>query len=166
MSGDGCCCIVMFLAVIGIVILDRGINGDSHSAVTYIVGILLLMPCMVVMLIFIYFQLEDCIGCNRRSTVVNHPIVVEPQINDIKVEINISPQHSAKYNTPKYLHYNISRNIDNKNMECSICLVEFQKTDMVYLTPCCHIYHIHCLDKWLNNHDNCPICMNKLSVVI
>ena len=49
---------------------------------------------------------------------------------------------------------------------CSICLVEYgphaelnggDELDAAQLR-CRHLFHQSCIDKWLQNHDTCPIC--------
>ena len=45
-------------------------------------------------------------------------------------------------------------------MDCSIC---FEKLiEDTFLTECKHNFHIECLDKWTDNHNECPLCRNIL----
>ncbi|XP_048326140.2 RING-H2 finger protein ATL66 [Ziziphus jujuba] len=47
--------------------------------------------------------------------------------------------------------------------ECCICLGAFADGDKVkVLPPCNHCYHPHCVDAWLINHSNCPLCRASL----
>lgn len=39
--------------------------------------------------------------------------------------------------------------------DCPICLSEIHEE---YKTPCGHKYCSSCLNEWLNNHNNCPLC--------
>ncbi|KAF8754856.1 hypothetical protein HU200_011393 [Digitaria exilis] len=42
---------------------------------------------------------------------------------------------------------------------CSVCLGVFQNGEMVRLLPVClHLYHVECIDPWLDAHSSCPIC--------
>lgn len=43
---------------------------------------------------------------------------------------------------------------------CSICLMEFEKEDVVSrLTRCCHLFHADCIERWLDcNQFTCPVC--------
>lgn len=42
---------------------------------------------------------------------------------------------------------------------CSVCLNEFQQDEFLRLLPkCCHAFHVHCIDTWLQTHSNCPLC--------
>ncbi|KAM3303025.1 RING-H2 finger protein ATL57 [Capsicum chacoense] len=43
--------------------------------------------------------------------------------------------------------------------DCSICLTEFEVSELVRLIPYCrHMFHKHCLDTWLSSHVTCPLC--------
>jgi hypothetical protein len=42
---------------------------------------------------------------------------------------------------------------------CSVCLGAFQLGETVRLLPVClHLYHVECIDLWLEAHTTCPIC--------
>ena len=46
---------------------------------------------------------------------------------------------------------------------CSIDILEFNRGDMVFFTPCQHIFHPVCLTVWMNacvnaNEKRCPNC--------
>jgi len=45
--------------------------------------------------------------------------------------------------------------------ECPICLIEIKQTDF-HITSCNHIFCKNCIDTWLHNHNNCPICRHIL----
>ncbi|XP_031477830.1 RING-H2 finger protein ATL2-like [Nymphaea colorata] len=50
-------------------------------------------------------------------------------------------------------------------VECAICLSKFESTDDVRLLPKCkHTFHMHCIDRWLQQHSNCPVCRQKVEV--
>ncbi|PKA49115.1 RING-H2 finger protein ATL52 [Apostasia shenzhenica] len=43
--------------------------------------------------------------------------------------------------------------------DCSVCLGEFRDGELVRLLPkCSHAFHLHCIDRWLRSHVNCPLC--------
>ena len=44
------------------------------------------------------------------------------------------------------------------NAHCAICLSEFQREEVVRALPCLHIYHISCIDAWLQSSATCPVC--------
>ena len=51
----------------------------------------------------------------------------------------------------------------DKSQSCTICMEEFQPGDRVRILPCFHQYHVACVDEWLHQHSDCPIC--KFSLV-
>jgi len=45
---------------------------------------------------------------------------------------------------------------------CSICLGEFVKGEMCKTLPCAHQYHSGCIDQWLSNVAQCPMCKTDI----
>jgi hypothetical protein len=46
---------------------------------------------------------------------------------------------------------------------CSICLAHYSSPEILCRIPTCgHIFHVACLDSWLQQHRSCPLC--KISV--
>lgn len=46
---------------------------------------------------------------------------------------------------------------------CSICLEEFTEgEDIRRINSCEHVFHPHCIERWLSNHINCPYCRNDI----
>ncbi|KAI3459492.1 hypothetical protein Pfo_016155 [Paulownia fortunei] len=51
-----------------------------------------------------------------------------------------------------------------KPYECAVCLNEFQEEEKLRVIPNCdHVFHIDCIDIWLQNNANCPICRTSVS---
>ncbi|KAE9619190.1 hypothetical protein Lal_00047086 [Lupinus albus] len=49
--------------------------------------------------------------------------------------------------------------------ECAICLNEFQENEKLRIIPnCSHVFHIDCIDVWLQNNANCPLCRTSISL--
>ena len=54
--------------------------------------------------------------------------------------------------------------IDTNNLQellfqdCSICLDNFKNEETIITTPCLHYFHEKCLNLWLENNHNCPLC--------
>ncbi|CAL4932126.1 unnamed protein product [Urochloa decumbens] len=43
--------------------------------------------------------------------------------------------------------------------DCPICLEPFADDDGVRVVPACgHLYHAHCIDRWLDMRNSCPVC--------
>ncbi|KAF8401866.1 hypothetical protein HHK36_012813 [Tetracentron sinense] len=48
--------------------------------------------------------------------------------------------------------------------ECAVCLNEFQEEEKLRVLPnCTHAFHIDCIDIWLQNNANCPLCRSSIS---
>ncbi|KAK3130578.1 hypothetical protein QOZ80_6BG0495320 [Eleusine coracana subsp. coracana] len=48
---------------------------------------------------------------------------------------------------------------DEEAATCSVCLGALEVGETVRLLPVCmHLYHVDCIDPWLDAHSTCPIC--------
>ncbi|XP_031395740.1 RING-H2 finger protein ATL1 isoform X2 [Punica granatum] len=58
-----------------------------------------------------------------------------------------------------------SRDFDQRSYcECAVCLNEFQEDEKLRIIPSCsHVFHIDCIDIWLQNNANCPLCRTSVS---
>lgn len=53
-----------------------------------------------------------------------------------------------------------------KSCECAVCLNEFQEEEKLRVIPNCgHVFHIDCIDVWLQNNANCPLCRTSISAI-
>lgn len=51
-----------------------------------------------------------------------------------------------------------------KFSECAVCLNEFEEDEKLRIIPnCAHIFHIDCIDVWLQSNANCPLCRTSIS---
>lgn len=54
------------------------------------------------------------------------------------------------------------RRVGETNSECVICLSEFEERERVKVIPSCgHVFHVGCIDTWLECHVTCPICRTE-----
>ncbi|KAK1379842.1 RING-H2 finger protein ATL16 [Heracleum sosnowskyi] len=52
----------------------------------------------------------------------------------------------------------------NSFVECAVCLNEFHEQEKLRMIPNCgHLFHIDCIDVWLQNNANCPLCRTSIS---
>jgi len=45
---------------------------------------------------------------------------------------------------------------------CSICITELQPGEAVRQIPCNHLFHVACLDQWLQINARCPNCVQAI----
>ncbi|WCJ24019.1 RING/U-box superfamily protein [Euphorbia peplus] len=67
---------------------------------------------------------------------------------------------------PIFKFKNVSETEGKERMfcECAVCLNEFQEDEKLRIIPnCSHVFHIDCIDIWLQNNANCPLCRNSIS---
>jgi hypothetical protein len=46
---------------------------------------------------------------------------------------------------------------------CAVCMEEFESGIEAARTPCSHVYHRHCIAKWLQESNTCPLRRRELS---
>ncbi|CAN6163820.1 unnamed protein product [Urochloa humidicola] len=67
---------------------------------------------------------------------------------------------SFPYN--RSVRHNVSGGGGEEEASCSVCLGAFQTGEMVRLLPVClHLFHVECIDPWLDMHSTCPICRSS-----
>ncbi|KAK7272529.1 hypothetical protein RJT34_29185 [Clitoria ternatea] len=60
---------------------------------------------------------------------------------------------------PPLVNYGMHGVTRNCGGDCAICLEEFQVGQFCQVFPMCqHIFHSHCIDRWLQKKLTCPIC--------
>ena len=51
---------------------------------------------------------------------------------------------------------------EDRDVDCAICLKEFEENEDLIFTTCKHMYHEECLRKWLIERQVCPLCKSTL----
>lgn len=52
--------------------------------------------------------------------------------------------------------------IEKGDTTCTVCLEDFQDTDVVKQTICNHTFHPTCLEQWVKDNHSCPNCKGSL----
>ena len=54
----------------------------------------------------------------------------------------------------------------SEHTECVICLMDFEKNEMVTALPCDvrHYFHAECISSWSKKNSTCPLCKTPFSV--
>lgn len=50
----------------------------------------------------------------------------------------------------------------NYLFRCAICMLDFERGQLLRFLPCEHSYHSHCIDDWLLRSLTCPSCMEPV----
>lgn len=54
---------------------------------------------------------------------------------------------------------------EGERCECAVCLNEFNQDEKLRRIPnCSHVFHIDCIDAWLQNNANCPLCRTSICI--
>lgn len=66
-------------------------------------------------------------------------------------------------NYPKLIYAQAKLHEGNSTASCcSICLADYKDTDVLGLLPDCgHLFHVKCVDPWLQQQATCPVCRNS-----
>lgn len=46
----------------------------------------------------------------------------------------------------------------SSNESCAICIGDYKHGEKLRTLPCMHKFHVECVDKWLKQKSDCPIC--------
>ena len=103
-----------------------------------------------------YFETVE--GVNTIDNIVNNILDDSGNLNNILGEFFISDNVSKKlkYTRKKF------KELDKAENKCAICLENFKKEESVCLLDCDHVFHTHCIDKWGERQQNCPLCKKNI----
>lgn len=115
----------------------------------------MMIPIIIGDLIFIVFSIvtqyiynnDNNNEINENTSIVQYENIENTSI--IQSE-NIYMNSSIKWKSIK------KENILNN--QCSICLEEYNDTDVVNKLNCNHIFHEKCINIWAVGNDTCPLC--------
>jgi hypothetical protein len=48
---------------------------------------------------------------------------------------------------------------------CAVCLSDFEDGDSIRRLPCNHSFHCACVDRWLSQNKECPLCRQDVEVL-
>ena len=49
-----------------------------------------------------------------------------------------------------------------ESTRCNVCLIDFTEGETVCQLSCSHLYHSHCITRWLTTKTTCPTCRRNL----
>lgn len=54
---------------------------------------------------------------------------------------------------------------ESEDLQCIICLTEYEDGDKIRLLACNHSFHVPCIDQWLQLNRVCPLCKRDINVM-
>jgi E3 ubiquitin-protein ligase ATL41 len=150
--------------------LPYSANGGSYS--THDTFALLVIGFSVTAVCVLIIALCDCLCCRRRGGSIvfvrGRPFFVRGAGDGGG---GLSP--SAVAALPSFLYHRGvavggSSDVDGRGegggsgrgwAQCAVCLSLVQEGEMVRQLPACmHLFHVGCVDTWLQSHSTCPLC--------
>jgi len=81
---------------------------------------------------------------------------VEQQIaEDLKREIDKADSNYLLFNRIETIIFNIFK---TTFYQCGICMDSFNDGEKINKLSCQHIFHIDCLNQWIQTNKKCPLC--------
>jgi hypothetical protein len=81
-------------------------------------------------------------------------------LQDVQVPIKddvLKTMKTVKYSTID------QKSKGDRNVQCSICLCEYEDDDLVNHLQCDHIYHNECINQWFKTNSKCPVCKSDMN---
>uniref|UniRef100_A0A0D9VMS6 RING-type E3 ubiquitin transferase n=1 Tax=Leersia perrieri TaxID=77586 RepID=A0A0D9VMS6_9ORYZ len=92
---------------------------------------------------------------HRRGSVSSSlPAVAEPR----------GLEEAAIQSLPAFKYRKAIKKDTAHSSACAVCISEFQEEERVRLLPSClHVFHVDCIDTWLQGNANCPLCRSAIA---
>ena len=115
---------------------------------------------LFIVLFVIFSSINIC------KTIKNHRIYRLNQIERMeryqRNQINQLPNYTIiQKHIIKIKEYKLNEELEESE-KCSICLENYKKDNIINELKCGHKYHKDCIDDWINDNNNCPLCRLSL----
>ena len=95
------------------------------------------------------------LSSNRLSSNNNHRVSPEDLESSVSDSLPLFSFSSIKHRP--------SSSPEISSGDCAVCLSTFEPEDILRLLPlCCHAFHEHCIETWLNSNQSCPLCRSRI----
>ena len=112
---------------------------------------------------FLGYYINDDTNANVNAN-ANANANVNANVNaneDMKENENVN-SNVVNANEYKGMVVRLDDLVPGGNKECSICFDEFAWDSQIALTPCNHVYHLGCINKWYCRSPSCPVCRQEI----
>ncbi|XP_048130706.1 NEP1-interacting protein 1-like [Rhodamnia argentea] len=101
-------------------------------------------------------QLLDSLTLSRLEQTPAH---ANNMVSEIAIDQdNVTRNSSNRFRKIIITEDHLMDSSGNRN-SCSICLRDFECRDVARrLRDCRHLFHLHCIDKWISKQRSCPLC--------
>ncbi|KAJ4964473.1 hypothetical protein NE237_024412 [Protea cynaroides] len=158
---------------------DSGIPSEyqvaQYNMDVSIMRTALILFLLVIFVVFTLNLLHLYARCVVRRRSRNHIIrLVDLRLTDENVNSSVNfhepPKNGLESSVIASLPtfaYKISDGFDKTDAkECAVCLGTLQDEEMVKVLPNCkHMFHVECIDMWLNSNSTCPVCRTEAKPV-
>ncbi|XP_004247719.1 RING-H2 finger protein ATL16 [Solanum lycopersicum] len=144
-------------------------SSSNHAGFPIIaVAIIGILATCVLLVSYYIFVIKCCLNWHRidllrRFSISRNRRVEDPLMIYSPAVENRGLDESVIRSIPVFKYKKREEN-SRIHSECVVCLNEFQENEKLRVIPnCAHIFHIDCIDVWLQNNANCPLCRNSIS---
>lgn len=134
-----------------------GSSSFDLSPLEFLLAIIAIVtiPALIYTFIFAY----GCSSSSRRR---------RSSTDELSGELSLPSEHSRHdvETVPTGEVYKKETQAAKIGGECPVCLSVFADGEEIrQLSVCKHSFHTSCIDLWLNDHNNCPICRKTVTPV-
>ncbi|OIW07589.1 hypothetical protein TanjilG_08476 [Lupinus angustifolius] len=117
------------------------------------------IPALIYSFIFAF-----CSPSSRRRRQSSVELSVDPSITSELSHHEVENSGAGEFTDE---NYHKEANVKKIGGECPVCLSVFADGEEVrQLSACKHSFHASCIDMWLSNHSNCPICRATIAAAV
>lgn len=89
--------------------------------------------------------------------------MIEEFSESIEERIELRQQALEKLLPPVIYGTGGRQTIGSGSRDCAICLDDYVAGELCRVFPVCkHMFHLSCIDNWLNMHLTCPVCRKSI----
>ncbi|KAG6486973.1 RING-H2 finger protein ATL16-like [Zingiber officinale] len=135
-------------------------SGNIPTLVVTILGVLI----AAILVLGYYFFAARCCFWRRRSDALDRS---QRRLHDDLMMFAVESRGLGQSEIRQIPTFRYRKETDASAAggdDCAVCLGEFQEEETVRLLPdCFHVFHVDCIDTWLQSNANCPLCRARIT---